>query len=48
MKCEFSKKFTTLTFDYYSGVSDPLQHIRHFRDKMVIDRRKAVHEKCMS
>ena len=33
---EFSKKFSTLTFDYYSRVSDLVQHIRHFRDKMVI------------
>jgi len=23
-------------FNYYSGVSDPVQYIRHFRDKMVI------------
>jgi len=29
-------KFSTLIFDYYSGISDPVQHIRHFRDKMVV------------
>jgi len=35
-KCEFPKKFSTLTFNYYSRVSDPVQYIRHFPDKMVI------------
>jgi len=24
------------TFNYFSGESDPVQHIRHFQDKMVI------------
>jgi len=24
------------TFNYYSGVSDPIQNIKHFRDKMVL------------
>ena len=33
---EFSRKFSTLIFDYYSGVSDPVQHIWHYRNKMVI------------
>ena len=36
LECEFSKMFSTLTFDYYSRVSDPVQHISHFRDKIVI------------
>jgi len=35
-RCRFSRKFSTPTFDYYSGASDPVQHIRHFRDKKVI------------
>ena len=39
LKCEFSKKFSPPTFDYYSGASDPVQHIRHFRDKMIIHSR---------
>ena len=30
------QKFSTPTFYYYSEVSDPMQHICHFRDKMVI------------
>jgi len=30
LECEFPKKFSTPTFDYYSGVSDLVQHIRHF------------------
>ena len=29
-ECEFSK-FSTLTFDYYSGMSDLVQYIRHFQ-----------------
>jgi len=33
---EFPKKFCTLIFDYYSKVSDPVQHICHFKEKMVI------------
>ena len=36
LECEFSRKFSTLTFDYYSGVTNPVQHIRHFRDKIII------------
>jgi len=36
LECEFLKKFTTLAFDYYSRASDPVQHIKHFRDKIVI------------
>ena len=36
LECEFSKKFSTPIFDYYSGVSDLVQHIRHFWDKMVL------------
>ena len=36
LKCEFQKKFSTPTFDYYSRVSDLIQHIAHFRDKMVV------------
>ena len=35
LECKFSKKFAPLTFGYYSGTSDPVQHIRHLRDKMV-------------
>jgi len=30
LKCEFQMKFLTPTFDYYFGVSDPVQHIRYF------------------
>ena len=33
---QFPKKFSTLTFDYDFGVSDLVQHIRHFQNKMVI------------
>jgi len=36
LECEFSKKFSTSTFDYYSRMSDPIQHIRHFWDKIVL------------
>ena len=36
LECEFPKKFSTPTYDYYSVVSDLVQHIRHFQDKMVI------------
>jgi len=36
--CEFPK-LSTLTFDYYSGASDPVQHIRHFRDKIIVHSR---------
>ena len=36
LEYEFLKKFTTLTFDYYSGHSDPVQHLRQYQDKMVI------------
>jgi len=34
LECEFLKKFSTLTFDYNSETSNPVQHTRHFRDKM--------------
>jgi len=30
LKCEFAKKFSTPTFDYYSGTRNSVQHIRHF------------------
>ena len=33
---EFLNKFLTLTFDYYSGVSDPVQHFSYLRDKMYL------------
>jgi len=36
LECEFPKKFSTPTFDYCCGASDPVQHIRHFRDKMLV------------
>jgi len=36
LKCEFLKKFKTLTFDYYFETSNPVQHIRYFRDKMMV------------
>jgi len=26
LECEFLRKFSTSTFDYYSGVSEPVQH----------------------
>ena len=26
----------TLTFNYYSVANNPIQHIRHFQDKMVV------------
>ena len=35
LECEFRMKFSTPTFDY-SGVSDHVQHIRYFQDKMVV------------
>jgi len=38
---EFLKKFSTLTFDYYFGVSDPI-HVRHFRDKVIYSRNDPV------
>jgi len=31
------RKFSTPTFNYYSVVHDLVQHIRHFRDKMIIN-----------
>jgi len=34
--CECSKKFTTPTFHCYSGLSDPIQHLRKYQDKMVV------------
>ena len=40
LECEFPKKFSTPTFDYCCGASDPVQHIRHFRDKMLVHSRK--------
>ena len=33
---KFPIKFSTSNFDYYSGVNDAIQLIRHFGDKMVI------------
>ena len=33
---EFSRKFSTLIFDYYSRLSDLVHHIWHYWDKMVI------------
>ena len=36
LECDFPKKFSTLTFDYYSRVSDVVQHIRHFQNKIMI------------
>ena len=33
------KKFSILTFNYYCGESNPVQYIRHFRDKMVVQSR---------
>ena len=36
LECEFAKKLSTSTFDYYSRASDLVQHIRHFRDKMMV------------
>ena len=43
---EFSRKFSTPTFDYYSGVSDPVQHIRHFQDKMTVYCNNSLFCKC--
>ena len=34
LECEYPKKFTTPTFECYSETSDPVQHIRHFQDKI--------------
>jgi len=45
-ECEYSRKFLTPTFDYYSKVSDLVQHIWHFWDKMVIY--PAMIESCAS
>ena len=36
LECDFLSKFSTLTFDYYSEVSDLVQYISHFWDKMLI------------
>ena len=36
LECEFPNKFLAPTFDCYSGVNDPVQHTRYFRDKMVV------------
>ena len=36
LKCVLLRKFSTPTFDYYSEVSDSVQHIRHFQYKMVL------------
>ena len=33
---EFPRKFTTPNFDYYSGTTDSVQHIRYFLNKMVV------------
>jgi len=35
LDCEFPKKFSTPTFNYYSEVSDPVQDLRHFWDKIM-------------
>ena len=32
----FLKKFVILSFDHYSGTSDPLLHLRQYLDKMAI------------
>jgi len=32
---KLSRKFLTSTFDSYTGASNPIQHIRHFQDKMM-------------
>ena len=40
LEFKFPKKFSIPIFDYYSRVSDQVQRIRHFRDKMVIYSRK--------
>ena len=45
-ECEFLRKFSTPTFGYYSVVSDPIQHIRYFKDKMVVYCRN--NHKCAS
>jgi len=29
-ECEFSRKFSIPTYDYYFRVNDPVQHIRHY------------------
>ena len=29
LECQFLRKFSTSTFNYYSRMSDPIQHIRH-------------------
>ena len=33
---EFLKRFSASTFDYYSGASKSVQHIRHFLDKTIV------------
>ena len=34
LNVQFSRKFSTLSFEYYCGSSDPMQHLRHYQDKM--------------
>ena len=36
LECEFFKKFMILTFECYSGQSDPIWHLRQYQDKTVI------------
>jgi len=35
-ECELPKKFSTSTFDSYTGVSYLIQHICHFQDKIML------------
>jgi len=32
----FPKKFVMLTSNHYSGISDPLLHLRQYQDKMAV------------
>jgi hypothetical protein len=34
LTCPFPKKFSPPTFDRYAGKTDPIQHLRHFQEKM--------------
>jgi len=36
MTIRFPKKFVMLSFDHYSGTSDPLLHLRQYQDKMAV------------
>ena len=36
LNIQFPRKFSVPTFEYYNGTSDPMQHLRHYQDKMAV------------